>query len=90
MNRLLMLISIISLVGCASQPVPVVSPFPSIPDDLKIACPDLKTVDEKTQKLSDIVDTVSDNYKTYYDCKARVDDWNEWYATQKNIHDKIK
>jgi hypothetical protein len=86
---LIILIFLVVATGC-STPVPIVPPFPDVPASIKKACPDLKKVDESTTKLSDIVGVVADNYSQYYDCKSRVDDWIEWYDTQKGIFDKIK
>lgn len=87
--RYLIILILLCLTAC-STPVPVVPKFPNIPDDLKQTCPNLKTVDEATTKLSDITETVTDNYHHYYDCKGKVDDWIEWYNTQKSIQDKLK
>jgi len=81
---------LLCLTACSTTSVPVVPPFPNTPDDLKVTCPDLKMVDETTTKLSDVVESVTSNYQQYYDCKSKVDDWIEWYNTQKSIHDKIK
>jgi hypothetical protein len=87
--RYLIILVLLSLTAC-STPVPIVPKFPNIPDDLKQTCPNLKTVDEATTKLSDIIETVTDNYHQYYDCKGKIDDWIEWYNTQKSIQDKLK
>jgi len=90
MKRLLISLFItVSLLGCASKPVPVTVKFPGIPLDLSKTCPDLQTVDPNTTKLSDVLNTVTDNYITYYECKSKVDDWMEWYRTQKIIFDKV-
>jgi len=89
LTMLLILLVLVIVTGC-STPVPVVPAFPAVPISLKQACPDLKNVDESTTKLSDIVKSVADNYRQYYDCKSQVDDWIEWYNTQKGIFDKIK
>jgi hypothetical protein len=86
---LLILLFLMVAAGC-STPVPVVPPWPNTPDDLKVTCPDLKTVDESTTKLSDVISTVTANYQQYYDCKGKVDDWIEWYNTQKSLQSKIK
>lgn len=76
------------LTGCLfKQPVPIKQVWPDVPKELIEACPDLKQVDPKTDKLSDIITVVSENYATYYDCKAKVDDWIIWYNGQKKIHD---
>jgi len=86
---LLILICLISLVGCKSNAVPVTMKFPEVPTDLKVACPDLATLDPKTTKLSDLLEVVTDNYSTYHECRSRVDDWIEWYNSQKAIFDKV-
>lgn len=83
-----LLISALLLSACTS--VPIVPKFPDVPGELKTSCPDLKLVDPATTKLSDIVNTVADNYKSYYDCKGQVDDWIEWYNTQKKIYESVK
>lgn len=88
MKKIALLITVLILAGCTS--VPVMPKWPDVPEDLKTACPDLATVDPQNDKLHVIVETVADNYKTYYDCKAKVDDWITWYKGQKDIYDKLK
>ena len=88
MKKFLIILAI-GLTGCATS-VPIVPPFPSVPESLMKACPDLKPVDTETIKLSDVLGAVTDNYHQYYDCKSQVDDWIEWYKTQKGIFNKIK
>ncbi len=76
------------LTGCLfKQPVPIKQVWPDVPKELLEACPDLKLVKPETDKLSDIISVVSDNYATYYDCKAKVDDWIVWYNGQKKIYE---
>lgn len=82
-------ILVITLSGCATN-VPIIPPFPDVPETLMKACPDLKLVKDGTTKLSEVLSTVTDNYHQYYDCKSQVDDWIEWYKTQKGIFNKIK
>ena len=86
MKRLVLLIPILLLAGCLSDPVPIKQVWPTVPKELLEACPDLKQVDPKVDKLSDIIDVVSDNYALYYDCKAKVDDWIVWYNGQQKIY----
>jgi len=77
------------ITGCATS-VPVTVKFPDVPKELLVSCPNLKTVDPETKKLSDVLNVVVDNYAQYYGCKSNVDDWIEWYNTQKDIFDKVK
>jgi len=86
MRKLLLLIPVIMLTGCLSDPVPIKQVWPTVPKDLLEACPDLKQVDPKVDKLSDIIGVVTDNYAQYYDCKAKVDDWIVWYNGQQKIY----
>jgi hypothetical protein len=76
------------LAGC--QSVPVVPKWPDVPKELLTACPDLKTIDPTNDKLSTVVDVVADNYKEYYDCKAQVDNWIQWYDGQQKIWKTLK
>lgn len=86
--KLWLLLAPLLLTGCLfKQPVPVKQVWPDVPKELLDACPDLKLVDPKTDKLSDIIGVVSDNYSTYYECKAKVDDWIVWYRGQKKIYE---
>ena len=87
MKKLVLLI-LLALAGCSTAPI--VPKWPEVPAELKQACPDLKTVEADNDKLSVIVETVADNYKQYYDCKATVDDWITWYNGQQKIWEKLK
>ena len=77
------------ITGCATS-VPVTVKFPDVPKELLVSCPNLKTVDPETKKLSDVLNVVVDNYAQYYDCKSNVDDWIEWYNAQQKIFNNIK
>ena len=89
MKKLLALLPILLLAGCLGT-APVKRTFPNIPSDLKTACPDLRTIDPKTDKLSDVVTVVSENYGQYQECKIKVDSWLEWYNTQRVIFEEVK
>jgi len=83
-----LLLAPLLLTGCLfKDPVPVKQVWPDVPKELLEACPDLKQIDPDKNKLSEIITVVSDNYSTYYDCKAKVDDWIIWYNGQKKIYD---
>lgn len=85
--RYTLLLAPLLLTGCLfKDPVPVKQVWPDVPKELLEACPDLKLVDPKVDKLSDIIGVVSENYAQYYDCKSKVDDWVTWYQGQKKIY----
>ena len=68
----------------------MVPKWPEVPTELLQACPDLKTVDPKNDKLSVLVETVADNYKEYSGCKDKVDDWVTWYKGQQDLWKSLK
>ena len=88
MKRLLILLVAVALVGCSA--VPVVRHFPEVPDELKNPCPSLKEIDVTTNKLSEVINVVTDNYSQYHECRIKVDSWIDWYNTQKEIFDSVK
>lgn len=89
MKKIVLLISAILLSGCLfKQPVPIKQVWPDVPKELLEACPDLKTLDPNTRKLSEILDVVADNYSQYYACQSKIDDWIVWYRENKKIYEK--
>ena len=83
----LIIVAVLLITGCSSVPVTV--KFPDVPKDMLETCPDLKLVPETT-KLSEVLPVIVDNYGQYYTCKDTVDNWIEWYKSQKKIFDNIK
>lgn len=88
MKTWLVLIPVMFLIGCTATPVK--RTFPEVPAELTAACPDLELVDPETQKLSDVVRVVTDNYTQYHLCREKVSAWNSWYKTQRMIFDSVK
>jgi hypothetical protein len=91
MKTLLIIVTVLMMTGCAmfQKSVPVKRNFPSVPTELVEACSDLKKT-EPTEKLSEVLKVVVDNYGQYHECKIKVDTWVEWYNTQKNIFESVK
>ena len=88
MKRILALIPALFLVGCLNTPVK--RSFPDVPEDLLKACPNLELINPDTDKLSDVLLVVADNYGQYHQCRIRVDAWIEWYKTQRSIFESVK
>jgi hypothetical protein len=86
--RLLLILPVLLLTGCLVS-TPVKRNFPEVPKELMEACPDLKKT-ESTEKLSEVLKVVVDNYGQYHECKVKVDTWAEWYKTQKDIFESVK
>ena len=87
MKKLLLILPVILLAGCLATPVK--RNFPQVPKELMEACPDLKQT-QPTEKLSEVLKVVVDNYGQYHECRLKVDTWVEWYKTQKEIFDSVK
>lgn len=88
MKRLLVIVPLMFLLsGCLVTPVK--RNFPEVPKELMEACPDLKQT-EQTEKLSEVIRVVTENYSQYHECRIKVDTWMEWYKTQKQIFESVK
>jgi len=87
-KKLLLVLPVFLLSGCLLT-TPVKRNFPAVPVELIEACPDLKKT-EPTEKLSEVLKVVVDNYGQYHECKIKVDTWVEWYKTQKDIFESVK
>ena len=87
MKQLIIIASLLALSGC-SMFVPVKRTFPEVPKELTTRCADLKLIPE-TDKLSEVISVVADNYALYKECQLNVDSWNEWYTTQKKNFESV-
>jgi hypothetical protein len=85
MKKILLLIPIILLTGCLA--VTKAPPFPELPKEITEQCPELKEA-EKSPELSKLLDTVVQNYGTYYECRVKVEAVIEWHKRQKEIYEK--
>lgn len=75
------------LSGCQT-PVAVFPKFPNVPDEIMQLCGDLKDIPEGTEKLSEVISVVAENYGKYHECRLKVATWREWYMLQKGIYDR--
>jgi hypothetical protein len=89
MRSLLALLLAVTLVGC-SLVTPVTRSFPDRPAGLKEDCPELQEATAETKELSKLLDVVVVNYSTYYECRVKIEAWDEWYQEQKKIFDEVK
>ena len=80
----LVIMVILAVSGCTTA-VPVTAKFPEPPGKgAMTVCPDLQKLNNNA-KLSDVANTVTVNYSTYYECAVKADAWQEWYRIQKHI-----
>lgn len=68
--------------------VPLEMKFPEAPENLQVKTNDLVEIPEDNKTLSGLLETVTINYSSYYECKARVDGWQEWYSTNKKLFEE--
>ena len=78
------LILVLLLSGCGTTSVPLSQKFPNAPPELMKNCENLNTLQD-SNKISDLLKVVVENYKLYYECANRVDGWKTWHSTQKEI-----
>jgi hypothetical protein len=88
MRYLLILTSVILLSGCIATPVK--RTFPEAPKELLELCPNLKEVPAGTEKFSEVLKIVTENYSQYHECQFKNELWKEWYDTQKQNFDSVK
>jgi hypothetical protein len=87
MSKFLLILPIILLTGCLATPVK--RNFPEVPKELLEACPNLKLT-QPTEKLSEVLKVVTENYGQYHECRLKVDTWADWYKNQKQIFESVK
>lgn len=85
--RYLALLLSLTLVGCSTAPV--IMKFPEAPDALMEKCEDLDKIPQ-TKQLSVTAETVIKNYSKYHNCKLKVDEWQNWYKSNKKIFESVK
>jgi hypothetical protein len=81
-------ILILTVMVSACSMLPAKPKWPAAPKTLTNPCPELNTVE--TEKLSELLDTVVDNYALYHECAAKNAAWNQWYQEQKRVYEEIK
>lgn len=84
--KFIILLSLLLLPGCVT--VSIKREFPKLPPSLEKSCAELTMVKENTEKLSEVLKVVAENYGKYHECKLLTDTWKDWYKTQKQIFDE--
>jgi hypothetical protein len=88
MKSILAVLSLVALSACTTT-TPVTRHFPGVPDSLVKQCAPLKEINS-TDKLSEVLLVVTDNYALYHECEIKNELWNKWYREQKEIFDGVK
>lgn len=90
MKNYLVLPVVFFMAACTTKVyVPIPPPgFPDIGVKMNYKCPELELA-KNSEKLSELLSTVANNYGTYHTCRAAVDAWHQWYQEQKANHERI-
>lgn len=79
----ILLVSLL-LVGCNTVP----PQYPKWPEPPKVgSCPELEQA-LPSEKLSELLTTVTKNYGKYHECTARVQAWEQWHKDQRAIYEE--
>jgi hypothetical protein len=79
----------ILVTGCC-EPMPVYQPFPAVsPMFMETGAP-LKLIPiDGSATAADVFESVIDNYAIYHEQAAKLKGWQDWYAQQQAIYDKL-
>lgn len=89
MKKLLLIIAVLSLVGCSLLPQARPA-WPEAPAEIQKPAPDLTPLGKDQHNLSDLIENANINYSEYFALKNKYNAWIEWYNTQKKIYDNSK
>jgi len=84
--KLLALVPILFLIGCASTTVPVTMNFPQAPEPLMTKPESLETLPEDKKELSDLLENSTINYGKYRELQIKFQQWQRWYDTNRKLH----
>ena len=86
MKKLIIVVMLVSLIGCANTGAPVKIKWPDAPTELLAPSEELTPLTADQNKLSDLLDNANTNYAKYYNLKDRFDTWQQWYKTHSQIY----
>jgi uncharacterized lipoprotein YmbA len=79
----------LTLAGCATT-VPVTQKWPEAPGLQSLQpCGELQPL-PNNPTLSQVAQTVNQNYTQYYQCVVKLEAWQSWYQQQQIIHKDLK
>lgn len=87
MKHIILMLAVL-LTGCSTAPV--VMKFPEVPEALMQNCEDLEKLPPGTKQLSTTAETVIKNYSKYHQCRIKVEEWQEWYQSNKKLYESVK
>lgn len=88
--RFYVLLTVMFISGCGlfQKPIPMAPKWPDAVPELREKCPDLATIEGDKVAITELLKTVVNNYKLYYECSIKNEGWNKWYDEQKKIYEE--
>jgi hypothetical protein len=76
---------VLLITGCVG--VPIKGKFPDVPDTLLVPPTELNVAIE-SERLSDFLQTVTDNYSICENNSEKLIAWQHWYSEQQKIYNE--
>lgn len=87
--KFLILVASLLISGCSIF-APLKPKFPAATPELMKNCENLTQLQGDKVTITEMLKTVINNYTLYYECSTKVEGWQEWYNTQKQIYESAK
>ena len=84
--KILILLPLFFIVGCASTTVPVTMNFPQAPEPILLEPEKLEPLPEDAKELTDLLENTTVNYGKYRELKIKYLQWQRWYNTNRRLH----
>ena len=84
--KILILLPLFFIVGCASTTVPVTMNFPQAPEPLLLEPEKLDPLPEDTKEMTELLENSTVNYGKYRELQIKYQLWQRWYNTNRRLH----
>jgi hypothetical protein len=82
---------LLSLFLTACQSIKPWPDFPPAEESLMKECKDLNRLSEsESVSITQLMESVVNNYALYHQCANKVSNWQSWYTKQKQVYDDAK
>jgi hypothetical protein len=84
--KILILLPLFFIVGCASTTVPVTMNFPQAPEPLLLEPEKLDPLPEDSKEMTELLENSTVNYGKYRELQIKYLQWQRWYNTNRRLH----
>ena len=84
--KILILLPLFFIVGCASTTVPVTMNFPEAPEPLLLEPEKLDPLPEDAKEMTDLLENSTVNYGKHRELQIKYLQWQRWYNTNRRLH----